>query len=599
MKISHKMVLVFSLLAVLTSVANMLILFDTQQNMLNSTFVTRYRDTGERIISELEQHIELMDMALEELIADIEFMTAFYRAYTDIEADEMCNILYSQNIMSRRMYRSPLLSSFHRVAVFTDSGFFLPNSLEKTSTVVSQSDDAFAVIDSIPWLETVRSHPTKRQLIGVHLDEWTTGEPEMVFSVAKAAVWYGELIGYIEISEPYTMLESIFTFDNRSDLFVQGIMKDGRILFCQDNDTAVYENIPLETIATITTPGGTERTVLRLESEKLGLDVYISQDLSAYHQQYWASVGFYLMVEMVVLLVILTVVVFASLSMSRSIRSLTKRVSHLPVDNLLSQANTEVFTTMVTRPSDKEIRELERVINKLMRKLNSSLRNEIALRESTVRAQLNALQTQINPHFIYNSLNIISAKGMEADGEGISIVCSELSRMLRYATDTQSQVATLGSEIQNVRSYLTVVKARYEDALVYDVNIPEELHHLLLPKLTLQPLVENAIVHGDNSEGNVQRVSVTCHIRDGVLHLLIRDNGAGFDPANLIRLQRAIQRIESGQDNSSTAFDGGHIGLLNTCLRIHHYSKGKMHMHLRNDHGAIVELTIPCITVSR
>lgn len=598
MKISHKMVLVFSLLAVLTSVANMLILFHTQQNMLDSTFITRYRDTGERVIAELEQHVALMDMALEELTADVTFMNSFYRAYTDTQADEISTVSF-QPTMSNTMHRSPLLSSFFRVAAFTESGFFLPNSLEKTSTVVSQSDDALAVINNIPWLETVRSHPNKHHFISLHLDKWATGEPEMVFSVVKAAAWYGQIIGYIEVTEPYSVLESIFTFDNRSDLFVQGIFKDGHILFCQDNDTAVYQNIPLETITTITTAGGAERTVLRLESEALGLDVYIAQDLSVYHQQYWESVGFYLMVEMAVLAVILTIVVFASLSMSRSIRSLTKRVSHLPVDDLISHADTEVFTTMVTRPSDKEIRELERVINKLMRKLNGSLKNEIALRESTVRAQLNALQTQINPHFIYNSLNIISAKGMEQDGEGVSIVCSELSRMLRYATDTRSQVATLDNEIQNVRSYLTVVKARYEDALAYDVDIPEDMHHLLLPKLTLQPLVENAIVHGDNPEGNVQRVSVTGHIQDNILHLLIRDNGAGFDQPNLDRLQKAIARIESGEDNSSTAFDGGHIGLLNTCLRIHHYSRGKMHMHLRNDHGAIVELTIPCITITR
>ena len=131
--------------------------------------------------------------------------------------------------------------------------------------------------------------------------------------------------------------------------------------------------------------------------------------------------------------------------------------------------------------------------DEMLERLRASMRNEMALREGALQAQLSALQMQINPHFIYNTLNIISAKGLEVGSLEVSDLCDQFAQMLRYATDLRSRTATLADEVENARRYLGLVKARFEALLEYTIDLPEEAYGLLIPKLTLQPLVENAL----------------------------------------------------------------------------------------------------------
>jgi len=592
MKISIKMILVFSLLVVLTTAFNAIMLFKTQQNLLNSAFINRYSDTGGRIIGELEQYVANMEMALDEVTADVEFMNAFARASSDSQKGELHSLLAAQNVMSRAMYRSPIITSFYRVDVFTRSGFFLGSRFEKNATAVSMSDEIQEIIAEIPWLEYVEEHPYKKHLLGVHMDEWNTTGQMPVFSVVRAAMWYGQHVGFVEVSEPFSALEEIFTGGKDSDMFIQAVFHDGKTFFCQENDHAVYGEIPVDTLTSITLQDGSKRNVMRMQSKKLGMDIYVAQDLSVYNQQYRESVVHYLIIESALMVGILVIIILTSLGMTRSIRSLTRKVQQFPTDALMAHEIPMAHDSFVTRKNDIEIHNLEQVVNKLVNRLHLSVHNEMAMRESTLQAQLNALQTQINPHFIYNTLNIIAAKSFE-ESEAIPTICSELSKMLRYATDTHSREATLGDEVHNVESYLAVVKARYEDNLNYTISIPEEMYRLWIPKLTLQPIVENALQHGFHPDREVQEISVIGRIENGLLHLLVRDNGTGFEDNKLAQLQRMINKIEANADDSSDAFDGGSIGLRNTCLRLHHYSNGRMHMLLHNDNGAVVELTFP------
>ena len=216
---------------------------------------------------------------------------------------------------------------------------------------------------------------------------------------------------------------------------------------------------------------------------------------------------------------------------------------------------------------------------------------ELSLREGTLQAQLSALQTQINPHFIYNTLNIISARSMESGNYDVIEICDRFASMLRYSTDTRTRTATLAEEIDNVRNYLMLAKARYEENLVYTIDVPENLNEITVPKLTLQPLVENALTHGYNGM-NIQRIlSVTGSVRGDSLVLEIRDNGVGFSEEMLRSLRGRIREIEEGRTSVESA--EGHIGLVNTCLRLYYYSKGTMHVAVGNDGGAVITMTFP------
>ncbi len=199
---------------------------------------------------------------------------------------------------------------------------------------------------------------------------------------------------------------------------------------------------------------------------------------------------------------------------------------------------------------------------------------------------------QSNPHFIYNTLNIISAKGMECGSEEIIDICDQFARMLRYSSDLHSTTSSLGEELQNARCYLQLVKARYEDQLSYIIDVPEDMASLVLPKLTLQPIVENALTHGFAGRTDPREVRILGQTVGGMLVLTIQYNGNGFSAESLQRLRSSFQQME--QDFTRFVAEGGeHLGLTNTYLRLLHASKGAIRMQLHNDYGAVIILTMP------
>lgn len=178
---------------------------------------------------------------------------------------------------------------------------------------------------------------------------------------------------------------------------------------------------------------------------------------------------------------------------------------------------------------------------------------------------------------------------MESGNYDVIEICDQFAQMLRYSTDTRSRTATMAEELENVRYYLMLSKARYEDNLEFTVDVPENLTGLTVPNLTLQPLVENALSHGFNGANALRKLWITGHIDHSQFILEIRDNGNGFSEESLSSLRQQIKLVESSQ--LSIESSSGHIGLINTCLRLHYYSKGTMHMAIRNENGAVVTLT--------
>lgn len=150
----------------------------------------------------------------------------------------------------------------------------------------------------------------------------------------------------------------------------------------------------------------------------------------------------------------------------------------------------------------------------------------------------------------------------------------------------------MAEEIENVRSYLMLAKARYENNLEFTIDVAENLNAITVPKLTLQPLVENALTHGFNGQNELRRLAVTGCVQNDHLILIIRDNGTGFSEEMLQILRARIQDIEKSQTFLEAS--DGHIGLVNTCLRLHYYSHGQMHVSIHNDNGAIITITMPC-----
>ena len=129
-------------------------------------------------------------------------------------------------------------------------------------------------------------------------------------------------------------------------------------------------------------------------------------------------------------------------------------------------------------------------------KLNESIQEAVSLRAHEKEAQLVALQSQLNPHFIHNMLQTIGIMAEEGSPAAIQELILNLARMLRYVSSTEATTATLGTEIEYAESYLAAMRARFGESLEYVIDVRPEMRQIVVPRLILQPFIENCFKYG-------------------------------------------------------------------------------------------------------
>ena len=160
------------------------------------------------------------------------------------------------------------------------------------------------------------------------------------------------------------------------------------------------------------------------------------------------------------------------------------------------------------------------------------------------QANLSALQSQINPHFLYNTLECIRGQALMEDSPDIAAAAQALSLFFRYSISGKSDIVTLREELENLKNYVAIQSYRFKDrfSLRIDIEDADTVMDALIPKLTLQPIVENAVVHGFSSTVSGGLVTVTVRLVEPNISVVVSDNGKGMDEDTLMRLNRTIRR---------------------------------------------------------
>lgn len=169
------------------------------------------------------------------------------------------------------------------------------------------------------------------------------------------------------------------------------------------------------------------------------------------------------------------------------------------------------------------------------------------------RAELKALQAQINPHFLYNTLNAITWQAADQGAEEISILSSSLGKFFRIALSKGAEVISLKEELEHVISYLDIQSIRYHSRLTYEIDVAEVWLDCRIIKLVLQPLAENSIYHGIKEKRGMGSIKITgCQKEEPwgqVLELMVWDNGLGIPEEKLLAVNEGLKRGETGSSD--------------------------------------------------
>lgn len=286
----------------------------------------------------------------------------------------------------------------------------------------------------------------------------------------------------------------------------------------------------------------------------------------------------FLFIFLLFFITVYTLIISYSVSarVTRPLDRLVASFSTVELNDLNSDAAPEQYSS---RESFEEIDSLYSAFNTLSGKLGASLNELIQLKDQEAMTRLLALQSQMNPHFLYNNLSNISALAEEGKNRDVISMCQDISFMLRYSAEKEPTGASLKEEMDYVLKYLTCMKIRYEEDLDFTITYPDSMSDIIIPRILVQPLVENSINHGFQNDPP-WKITIEGYMEGNLWNIRVKDSGIGFS-------EEILERFAKG---SSAMFATEHLGLSNTYQRIKliYRDKGSFFLENAADGGAVV-----------
>lgn len=227
-----------------------------------------------------------------------------------------------------------------------------------------------------------------------------------------------------------------------------------------------------------------------------------------------------------------------------------QRFIHTPIDRLEAFAAAIAGGDLQARAPDTsvtELHELTKSLNTMAGRLQNLIDENRREQENLKKSELRTLQAQINPHFLYNTLDAIVWLAEAGSNKEVIHITSALSDFFRISLSQGRDFITLADEIKHLTGYLTIQKIRYRDILDYEIDIPEELYNASVLKLMLQPLVENALYHGIKHRRGRGMIRVNGFREGERIVLMVRDNGAGMTPERLSQVRMSLRAEKPGE----------------------------------------------------
>jgi len=279
-------------------------------------------------------------------------------------------------------------------------------------------------------------------------------------------------------------------------------------------------------------------------------------------------------------------------------RSYNKWISHSTGTLLTTFAELEDgnLETQVPPVDVEEFNRIGNSVNAMITQLNEKIKNEYLMTIQQKSIQLYALQSQIQPHFLINTIYCFIALNQIGEKDKLNSGFFSLAHLLRYVL-SKEKFTTLGKEQRFLADYLKLQQLRFGQRLSYEMECPEEYKDLVIPRLLLQPLVENAIIHGIEPCEH----PCTCRIRvlrnNDLLHIYIEDNGVGFDPEEIARksaeaAEKAFQHDPHPEKSPALKSSKTSIGLYYVKERLRMWSE-QATLEIRCDDVTCAEIQIP------
>ena len=392
-------------------------------------------------------------------------------------------------------------------------------------------------LDTQHWYADAVGKYDHYNLTSSHVQNVFSGERPWVITLSRGIRNYtgeGDSDGVVFIDLNYSAISELCTQNSvgtKGYVFI--LDQDGNIVY-HPQQQQLYNELQTENISLIMNAktdvvtagkGDDEKIYALSHSETTGWTIVGCMNMSEHLKNSRKARSIYVLVALGLIAVALVISSEIARNITFPIQKLRDSMKRVQKGDF-SAAEIEVY-------SDNEIGSLTRSFNVMTHKIQDLMAQNIQEQEQKRKIELKALQSQINPHFLYNTLDSIIWMAEGKKNEEVVLMTASLARLLRQSISIENELVTIGQEIEYVRSYLTIQKMRYKDKLEFEINVDPRITHAQIIRLVLQPIVENAIYHGLKYKESKGMLKVHGYELGERIIIDITDDGVGMDEETL------------------------------------------------------------------
>ena len=544
---------------------------------------------------QLDANIREMDSISIELLSNDTIINALSRL-KDAPSEAVRYSIYNEVLVAMQqvsLTRFVLTNQTYTISIFTESGFFASNLHS-----FQLDTDASRKIPEISWISKAKANKGGKLLLPIHENDWVENH-EQVFSLVRTIQTPLKELGFLEIQQSASTIAQISNIKSVGPLNVLIADNDQNLIYSNNKmtpelfgyyqhliqsngaDTVISHNPHTENteIVSYATSDYSGWTLITVENKK-----YLTESLNFIRS--FTFVGGILLL----LVTFFTFYIF-SIKLTQPLKKLKRAIEQTNISNLPEAIDLQLDL----KNEHNEIEILSRSFQKMRTKLNDSIIHEIEFRSLQLEARFSALQAHINPHFLFNMLTVLANIGDEAGLKEVSSICRQMARNLRYSSSKINTKVSIQEEIAHVADYLLLMQKRFESRLAYSIHVEESMMSIPMPKLIMQPLVENAIHHGFTQTSSVMQIEITGEIQEDRWYIYVKDNGSGFEEELLLNLKNKLDKyaadLYAGKASTDLAIGG--MGLVNTFARLQLFFGNEFKFEISNhpEGGACVTLS--------
>jgi two-component system sensor histidine kinase YesM len=523
---------------------------------------------ADRMSQQVDNLLRPMDFVTTYLLSDGGFMSAM-ASLSNVDRTDPRNLIYLNEgwqTINGALLSYSITKNFYSVNVFNRRGDFLSSNFSQHR----DTKNVAGMVDALPWIAAADRAAGRAVILPPYADPWSAAPGLTVYGLARSVQGPTGGMGYLEVQNPAEDLKKLFTVPDLRSLTVVAVTASGDVLYeSRPMGAALVEYYsgqappPSREVALVRNPvSGQEEILVGGTAASTGIRVALAQEKTALLEPLVVSRNTTILLAILIVAVSFAFNLLSSRQLTRPILQLKEQMEKTELANLPER--------LVFERSHDEIASLNHTFERLRERLTEAVRREITSHSLQVEARLDSLQAQVNPHFIYNILTVLANKGLETGDEEIVTICDSLASMLRYSTSTARRSATLEEEIEHVRTYLSLMKKRFEHRLEFTVELPAAIGGEPIPKIVLQQITENSLTHGYRETQETMTVCVRGSVEDSRWIIECSDNGQGFPPEKLAELQARFRAIDAGlaEPGGRQGFAIGGMGLVNTYARL-------------------------------